>query len=213
MRNKTIVQLILLILLLLISFFIFNYYLKKDVNNNQLTKQSTEFDEKTNINSKGNVIENIKYVSSNIKGDIYEIFADYSEASIENPDLMFLKKVKANIKLKKKETIFLTSDYANFNSKTFETTFINNVKITRRDETITGNELYLVLDHYVESDQNKENKPKKEQNLLRMSHNILVQRPGSTLKADVIEIDLVTKNLKIYMLDEKNKVSGKTELN
>ena len=46
-----------------------------------------------------------------------------------------------------------------------------------------------------------------------MSHNILVQRPGSTLKADVIEIDLITKNLKIYMLNKNNKVKVKTKLN
>ena len=39
----------------------------------------------------------------------------------------------------------LTSKFANFNTKTFETTFIDNVKISRHDEIITGDELYLVL--------------------------------------------------------------------
>ena len=213
MRNKTIVQFFLLILLLIVSFFIFNYYLKKNEDNNQLSKQSTKIEENTNTSNKGNIIEDIKYISSNIKGDIYEIFADYSEASIENPDLMFLKNVKANIKLKNKEIIFLTSDYADFNSKSFETTFIDNVKITRKNETITGDELYLVLESNKKNNQIEDNKSKKEENILRMSHNILVQRPGSTLKADVIEIDLITKNLKIYMLDKNNKVSVKTELN
>tara|TARA_X000001036_G_scaffold431484_1_gene465870 strand:+ start:466 stop:1107 length:642 start_codon:yes stop_codon:yes gene_type:complete len=213
MRNKTIVQFFLLTLLILISFFILNFYLKKNIEVNQTNKQSTNVNTNENINNKGNIIENIKYISSNTKGDIYEIFADYSEASIENPDLMFLKNVKANIKLKNKEIIFLTSEYANFNSKTFETTFINDVKITRTNETITGNELYLVLDSNEESGQIKGNQSKKEENILRMSHNILVQRPGSTLKADVIEIDLITKNLKIYMLNKNNKVKVKTKLN
>ena len=61
---------------------------------------------------------------------------------------MFLSNVKANIifKDKNKENVKLTSDYANFNTRTFETTFIDKVKITRKDEIITGNELYLVLD-------------------------------------------------------------------
>ena len=79
--------------------------------------------------------------------------------------------------------------------------------------TITGDELYLVLESNKKNNQIEDNKSKKEENILRMSHNILVQRPGSTLKADVIEIDLITKNLKIYMLDKNNKVSVKTELN
>ena len=49
------------------------------------------------------------------------------------------------IKSKNKPDVLLTSDFANFNTKTFETTFIDNVKISRNDEIITGDELYLVL--------------------------------------------------------------------
>ena len=48
--------------------------------------------------------------------------------------------------MKNKTNIKLTSDYANFNTKTFETTFIDNVQILRNDETILGNQVYLVFD-------------------------------------------------------------------
>ena len=32
------------------------------------------------------------------------------------------------------------------------------------------------------------------------------------LKADILEIDLVTKNMKIYMNDKKNKIEAKSKL-
>ena len=39
-----------------------------------------------------------------------------------------------------------------------------------------------------------------------MSNNVLFQKPGYEMKADVLEIDLITKNLKIYMNNTNNKV-------
>jgi hypothetical protein len=38
--------------------------------------------------------------------------------------------------LKIPQILKLTSDFANFNTKTFETTFINNIKSLREDEII-----------------------------------------------------------------------------
>ena len=105
----------------------------------------------------------------------------------------------------KKPNIILRSKFANFNTVSFETTFIDNVKITRSDEIITGDELYLILDH---EDQNldKITSEKKEENLIRMSNNIFFKKPGYTLKADILEIDLITKNTKIYMNNSLGKV-------
>ena len=46
----------------------------------------------------------------------------------------------------------------------------------------------------------------KEENLIRMSNNIFFKKPGYTLKADILEIDLITKNTKIYMNNSLEKV-------
>ena len=154
------------------------------------------------------MIENLEYTSSNSNGDVFELYADYGEPSIEDPDLMFLKNVRAKIIFIDKNNINLISDFANFNTKTFETLFINNVQITRMDEIVTGNELYLVLENKIDLQKNK----KKEQNLLRMSHNILFQKPGYNLKADILEIDLITKNLKIFMNDRVEKVTANSKI-
>ncbi len=209
MEKKKLIQIILLILLVLTTFLIFNVYYKSDKTFESSKKIELENPDETKSNDSKNIIQDIRYTSNNNNGDIFEILADYGEPSTEIDDLMFLTKVIANITLKNKSNIKLTSDYANFNTKTFETTFINNVKIFRNDETILGNELYLVFD---QSNALSENISEVEQNLIRISHDVIIKKPGYMLKADVLEIDLITKNTKIYMNNEKDKVQAKSKL-
>ena len=209
MEKKKLIQIILLILLVLTTFLIFNVYYKSDKTFESSKKIELENLDETKSNDSKNIIQDIRYTSNNKNGDIFEILADYGEPSTEIDDLMFLTKVIANITLKNKSNIKLTSDYANFNTKTFETTFINNVKIFRNDETIFGNELYLVFD---QSNALSENISEVEQNLIRISHDVIIKKPGYMLKADVLEIDLITKNTKIYMNNEKDKVQAKSKL-
>ena len=209
MGKKNFIQLFLFILLILITFIILSVFYKSD----KIVKSSMKIEinkpEETKSEDNKNLIQDIRYTSNNDNGDIIEILADYGEPSTEISDLMFLTKVEANINLKNKSDIKLTSDYANFNSKTFETTFINNVKIFRNDETIFGNELYLVFDQTEEKLKNDKNI---DQNLIRIKHDVIIKKPGYMLEADVLEIDLITKNTKIFMINEKDKVQAKSKL-
>ena len=209
MEKKTLVQIFLFILLILLVLFTFIFFYNSDE-----VKQSSDRPKNNNINTSSsqddqNIIENIKYTSSNNNGDIFEIFADFGEPSSINPELMLLKSVKAQIIFTSKNNINLISDFADFNTKTFETLFFDNVKITRLDEVMTGEKLYLVLEN---DDELVEKDLKKEQNILRMSNNILFEKPGYSLKADILEIDLITKNLKIYMNDKLEKVFGSSKI-
>lgn len=206
MKRKYLIQIVLLILLISLSITIFNYYYKENpvVKKNKINDEK-KFSDNTSLTNQQNLIEDIKYTANNTKGDVYEILADIGEASLEDPELMFLTNVKSKIIFDntEKENIFLTSNFANFNTKTFETTFVKNVEIIRQNETITGDELYIVLDVVEDNTQNDLNK---EQNILRMSNNVLLRKPGYEMKADILEIDLITKNLKIYMNNTNNKV-------
>ena len=203
MGKKKLIQLFLLFLLILVTFFVLNIYYKSD----KTIKSSKKIEVSEDIKSKDgkSIIQDIKYTSNNNNGDIFEILADYGEPSTEIDNQMFLTKVIANIILKDRSSIKLTSDYANFNTKTFETTFIDNVKIFRNDETIFGKELYLVFDQTSEVLINNSDV---DQNLIRISHDVIIKKPGYIMKADVIEIDLITKNIKIFMNNKNDKVEA-----
>lgn len=209
MDRKSLIQVTLFIILVIFSIFFLKVFYKSDksqtnstdkkIVNNQIINKKNE----TN-NNKQNLIKDIKYNSNYSGGNNFEILADYGEINIDDADLMFLTNVRATIFLDGKENVNLTSKYANFNSKTFETTFLNNVKVSRKDETITGNQLYLVFD---DDNANQNKSPKKEQNILRMSQNVVFKKPGYNLNADIAELDLKTKDLKIYMYNNNQKVS------
>ena len=206
MEKKTLIQIFIVFIIFLISIFIYQTYYSKDFQDNVPTNTETKINDNTDISNKGqNLIQNIKYTSNNTKGDIYEILADYGETSLTDPDLMFLTNVTGNIFFQEKDNIKLFSDFASFNTKTFETTFINNVRIIRGEETITGNELYLVLE---QKEELIKDNPNIDQNLIKILYNVVFKSPGYTLKADIIEIDIITKNMKIFMDKKIKKVTA-----
>lgn len=206
MNKKTGVQIFLIFILFLSSIYILKIiYFDKKKNNSSLVKFDQKKDHKSLSSlNKQNLIENIRYKSNNFKGDTFEILADFGETSLENTNLMFLTNVKANLIFQSNnDSVILVSDFANFNTQTFETTFYDNVEITRKDEIISGEKLYFVMDL-------KENKTKtnikKDENILRMTENIVYKKAGYNLKADFIEIDLITKSSIIRMINKKNRV-------
>ncbi len=208
MGKKTLIQISLLIFLILVSYYVLQkYFFKKNTDQEIIKENTNNLNIENDIKDKQDLIKNIKYTSNNAVGDIYELIADFGQSNLENPNLMFLTNVKGKVIFKddNKPKIILTSKFADFNTVSFETTFKENVKITRQDEVITGEKLYLVLDNE-EQDSDDLSKMPKEENLIRMSNNIFFKKPGYTLKADVLEIDLTTKNTKIFMNNELKKV-------
>ena len=209
MHKKTLVQIVLFIFLIIFTIFIFKNYYKSDEIKFNNQEDSKKLQKKEIDKSDKNLIKNISYTANNNKGDIYLLQAKQGEIYLDNEDLMFLTNVKGIIKFKNGKNIRINSDYANFNTKNFETTFINNVIINREDETITGDELYLVLE---KDKKTAENLNQKDQNLIRVSRNVIYKKPGYSLAADVLEVDLVSKNIKIFMFDKNKKVIASREI-
>ena len=49
-----------------------------------------------------------------------------------------------------------------------------------------------------------------DRNLMIISKNVIFENDKSSLKTDVIELDIRTKNVKIFMYDENKKINIKT---
>ena len=209
MRKKTITQLILIIFLFVLTYFVFKKYYIKNQAGSDLNKKDNVVSKNESQQSDKNLIKDISYTANNSRGDIYLLLAEYGEVYLDNPELMFLTKVNGTITLQDGMKVTIKSDFANFNTKNFETTFINNVVVERDEEKITGGELYLVLERVEKEIQDS---IKKDENLVRMSRNIVYKKPGYNLSADILEIDLITKNIKIYMMEEYKKVIAKSEI-
>ena len=142
-----------------------------------------------------NIMENVNYSSIDTDGKEYIITALKGEIDYTNPNKIYLTKVKALIKLKNSENVTITSEYGKYNSENYDTIFSKNVKINYLDHEITGEYLDFSL----------------ERNLMLISKKVIYSNLDNILKADVIEIDIKTKNTKIFMYEEDKKVKVKNK--
>ena len=188
MSKKTVIQLLLISLIFLISIFFYLEYF----NNSPKTLKNKVLEEKTNINqnSSSTYIDNIDYVSFDAKGNRYNITAKQSEIKIENPDIMFLTDVIAYILIKDADTVKITSNFGKYNSKNYDTVFSENVIVIYPGHKITGE--YLDFSFL--------------KDIGTMSKNVIYSGDKTNLFADKVEMNLTTKDTKIFMNDFDKKV-------
>jgi len=142
-----------------------------------------------------NIIKDINYTTKNADGDEYIISASEAEIDYSNPSVLFLTDVTALIKLKNSENITVRSHYGKYNTENFDTIFSKNVIIDYIDNKIIGEYLDFSL----------------ERNSMIISRNIIFTNLENILKADVIEINIDTKDTKIFMYEKEKKVKIKTK--
>lgn len=200
MNKKIFIQIILLLISsLLITFVVKQYFIIED------NSMKIEPEKKDKSNEDQNILKNIKYKNTKDNGDIFEIFAKKGQINVKSTNEIFLIDVESLIKNNEGKILKITSKFADFNTETYETKFKEKVSIiNEKEEKITGDELYLV---YGNKDENLENKLNKPQNKAILSGNIKIENLKYQIIADVIEIDLITRNTKVYMLEKNKKIS------
>ena len=136
MNGKAIIQILMVFLIILISL---SFYLKYFKKSSKKLENDTNI-EKVDIeeNTSSTYINDVNYVSSDAKGNKYQITADQAEIDINDSDTMFLKKIVAYISLKDTDTIKVTSDFGKYNAKNYDTIFSKNVIIVYPGHKITG---------------------------------------------------------------------------
>ena len=96
-------------------------------------------------NDKDSTIYNLTYKKFDIQNNSYLIEA--SESTIkENTNEVLMKDVKATINYKDNEELFIFSNNAIFNNKTFQTNFYNGVKVIFRDQKLESDNLDFLFD-------------------------------------------------------------------
>jgi len=191
MKKKNFLKMILILSLIIITLFVYSKYFRKD--NNLLSKTvvpPTVIEEEVVYNS--NIIKDINYSSIDLRGNEYILVAKEGEIDLGNSDIIFLTDVTAYIKLvKNSELITITSNYGKYNTINYDTIFSKNVKIDYVDNIITGD----YLDFSMMKD------------LLIISRNVVYKNLENTMKADVIELDTITKDTKIFMYNSSEQVN------
>ena len=185
MNNKYLRILFLILIVFTLIILSYKKIFKKD---EKILTKTTIVEEENTVNA--NIIKDVKYTSRDVKGNEYVITASKGEIDFSDSNIIFLTDVYATIILKNSNLITISSSYGKYNSNNLDTIFSKNVIINYLDNNITGE--YLDFS------------PKR--NSMIVSKNIVYTNLKNILEADVIEIDLKTKDTKIYMYENKKKV-------
>ena len=140
------------------------------------------------------IIENVKYVALDVSGNKFEIDAKEGTTNSRNYDEIFLKDVVATIWLYNSEKIIVTSNSANYNKSSIETTFEDNVEINYINHKINSNKLLLSF----------------KDKIAIITNNVTYIGNNTNLYTDNIEIDFKTKKTKIFMNDKNKKIFVKS---
>ena len=93
MSKKTGLQVLMVLIIILISLWFYLKYFSKNFEDVKETQVIEKIDE--NQNSTSTYIDDINYVSTDTKGNKYQITAKQAEIKVENSDVMFLRDVVA----------------------------------------------------------------------------------------------------------------------
>ena len=174
---------------ILFILFIFYFLYQKFFKSKEVL--TTEKITEEEIIYKSNIIENVNYVTKDKDGNEYTINAVQGEIDYSSPDIIYLTKINAVVNLKDGGFITITSDYGRYNSDNFDTIFTKNVIIKYLENKIEGEYVDFSL----------------ERNSMIISKKVIYSNLDNILNADVIEINIKTKDTKIFMHEEKKKVN------
>ena len=164
------------------------------IKNNKKTEFKIKQEEIQKIEERSyssNIIENVKYSSKDINDNEYIITAKEGEIDLKNSSVIFLKGVTATIILNDKNDIKISSNFGKYNINNFDTIFSKNVIINYLQNEIKGEYLDFSI----------------QRNSMIVSKNVIYKNENNILKTDVIEVNIKTRDTKLFMYDKKNKVS------
>jgi LPS export ABC transporter protein LptC len=188
MNKKTGLQVLMVLVIILISLWFYMKYFTKNFEDEKETSVIEKIDE--NQNNTSTYINDINYTSTDLRGNEYQITAKLAEIKIENADLMFLTDVIAFVFIKDKDTVKITSNFGKYNTKNYDTIFSENVIVIYPGHKVTGE--YLDFSFLTD--------------LGVFTTNVIYTGEKTKLFADKMEMNLTTKDTKIFMNNVGEKV-------
>ena len=184
--KKIIIQLFLIIVILVISITFQKKYFNKG---NKKIAEISLGNEMENY-EENSFIKNFSYSVEDIEGNKYTIESKNANYSEDKLELIIMKNVQADVYFIKSENVTIYAKSAIYNSINHDTEFFIFVSINYSNHNIESDNLNLSFNKKIAS----------------ISDNIIYKNLDNTLQADKIEIDLITKNSKIFMYDKSKNI-------
>jgi len=195
MNKKVLIQITLfaaIILVLILVFFIYKNE-NKTIFKKKMDIKEIPFEKDKAKDS--NIIKNIEYFSKDKNDNQYKIKSEYGKIDPNQPNLILMENVLAEMILKDSEPIVISSDFAIYNNINYDTNFYKNVNLKHINHKINCEKIDLSFND----------------NLVLISNNVIYKNLNTELKADKIKINLLKKDMKIFMNENEKKVKIETK--
>ena len=186
---KKVTQILIILLIILISYLVLNIYFfdKKDISDLDLNENLVIEEDNLNLD---NVMENLEYKSSDKSGNNYIIKAKKGKVNLEKENLLILEEVYGEIELAGKSTIYIYSNFAQYNRNNFDTRFYQNVLVNFEDKRFNCDNLDLFF----------------KDNFGSMYNNIVFVDENTQINADQVNMNLLNGDINIKMFQEEKKI-------
>ncbi len=152
---------------------------------------SLKKEKKPNKPEISNIVKDIEYLTTDKNGNKYKILATSGRTNSENKNILDLDNVRGIITSNKRSTVYIVSDFGEYDSSNLNSIFYQNVIVKYEDKEIT-------CDYF---DVNMKT------NIAKAYNNVVVKDPKSTMKAGKIILNIETKIININPDNSKKKVS------
>ncbi len=142
-----------------------------------------------------NLVKDVEYTSIDQKGNTFHLLANSAKSNIEDNDILDLINVRGKIISEIRDTIYIVSDFAQYNSINLNSRFYENVIIDYQDKKITSKN----FDINMETDK-------------AIAYNdVIITDPKSIMKAGIVEFDLKTQNININPKNSESEIEIVTD--
>ena len=186
---KKLIQLFIFLILILISLSFYINFIKKDKS---LDLKEIELKENSSLlESDNNLIKNLEYNVTFDNNTKYTITAEFSELRYEdNIEIVEMQFVTAIFNDKDGIPLIVTSKNASYNNSNYNTKFSNNVKVIYLSNILLSEKLDINFS----------------ENVVKIYENVVYEGLQGTVKADNVELNLMTKNMEIFMQNNNEKI-------
>ena len=188
MNVKTLAQIFLIFTIVLITLFFFYKYFYKTNNQTQLEQNEVIIEENSLKEKADNIIEDLSFENIDMDGNKFKINSKFGEISIDEENSVKLTNVKAEIKIVGKDTIFITSERADYNKVNLKTKFYINVNIFYQENLVTSDNFYIDLSR----------------NFASINGNIIFNNKNMESYADNIDFNILDESITINMFDKED---------
>ena len=168
----------------------------KEIIKNNENKNLPKTDNKKKENEIPNLVKDVEYLTTDKNGNKYKILATSGRTNRNDTNILDLDNVRGEITSKKRSTIYIISDFAEYNSSTLESKFYSNVVINYEDKQINCENFDITMDT----------------NIAIAYNNVVMADPKSTMKAGKVTLNIETKEIDINPdQNKKSKVKINTK--